>query len=93
MSSLCQNRLNEERYALPSPRLHPPDPRHRKAWRKDHPFGFVARPVKNSQGVLDLKRWECQIPGKKNTIWDGGLFKVEVLFADGPRLPRSVPTR
>jgi len=66
MSSLCQNRLNEER----------------KAWRKDHPFGFVARPVKNSQGVLDLKRWECQIPGKKNTIWDGGLFKVEVLFAD-----------
>jgi ubiquitin-conjugating enzyme E2 I len=37
--------------------------------------------------VLDLKRWECQIPGKKNTIWDGGLFKVELQFADGPFPP------
>jgi ubiquitin-conjugating enzyme E2 I len=82
MSSLCQNRLNEERYASPTPACTHLTPA-RKAWRKDHPFGFVARPVKNSQGVLDLKRWECQIPGKKNTIWDGGLFKVEVLFAYG----------
>jgi len=37
----------------------------RKAWRKDHPFGFVARPYKNPDGSLNLMQWECAIPGKK----------------------------
>ncbi|KAL2171939.1 hypothetical protein VTG60DRAFT_998 [Thermothelomyces hinnuleus] len=64
--SLCQNRLQEER----------------KQWRKDHPFGFYARPQKNAQGVLDLKVWECGIPGKEKTIWEGGLFKLVVTFPD-----------
>ncbi|KAK4610378.1 SUMO-conjugating enzyme ubc9 [Fulvia fulva] len=54
----------------------------RKQWRKDHPFGFVARPVKSSQGALDLKKWDCAIPGKDKTIWEGGLFKLEVQFPD-----------
>ncbi|KAK0703286.1 ubiquitin-conjugating enzyme/RWD-like protein [Lasiosphaeria miniovina] len=64
--ALCQNRLREER----------------KQWRKDHPFGFFARPQKNSQGVLDLKVWECGIPGKEKTIWEGGLFRMTVTFPD-----------
>jgi ubiquitin-conjugating enzyme E2 I len=55
----------------------------RKAWRKDHPFGFVARPVRRSDGVVDLKKWDCQVPGKAKTPWDGGVFKVEVTFPDG----------
>jgi hypothetical protein len=55
----------------------------RKAWRKDHPFGFVAKPMKNSQGALDLKRWECMIPGRDKTIWEGALLKLEVQFPDG----------
>jgi ubiquitin-protein ligase len=54
-----------------------------KQWRKDHPFGFVAKPVKSPTGGLDLKRWECAVPGKDNTIWANGLFKVEVTFPDG----------
>ena len=53
-----------------------------KQWRKDHPFGFVARPGKNGP-TLDLKRWECAIPGKDKTIWEGGLFKLEMQFPDG----------
>lgn len=57
--------------------------RRRKAWRKDHPFGFVAKPMKNSQGALDLKRWECMIPGRDKTIWEGALLKLEVQFPDG----------
>ena len=64
--SLCQNRLSEER----------------KQWRKDHPFGFVAKPAKNPQGGLDLQKWECSIPGKEKTMWEGGLFKLEVQFPD-----------
>ncbi|KAL8418183.1 hypothetical protein RB594_001702 [Gaeumannomyces avenae] len=65
--SLCQNRLQEER----------------KQWRKDHPFGFYARPQRNSTGVLDLKLWECGIPGKEKTIWEGGLFKLTMAFPEG----------
>ena len=38
MSGIAQARLSEER----------------KAWRKDHPFGFFARPMKNPDGTLNL---------------------------------------
>jgi ubiquitin-protein ligase len=54
-----------------------------KQWRKDHPFGFVAKPARTEKGALDLKRWECAIPGKAKTLWEGGLFKLDVLFPDG----------
>ncbi|KAJ5501493.1 hypothetical protein N7453_006310 [Penicillium expansum] len=64
--SLCQNRLQEER----------------KQWRRDHPFGFVAKPKRAPQGGLDLKNWECAIPGKANTLWEGGLFKIDLIFPD-----------
>ena len=56
---------------------------YRKQWRRDHPFGFFAKPVRTPQGVLDLKKWECGIPGKDKTLWEGGLFKLDVLFPDG----------
>lgn len=59
------------------------EPYYRKSWRKDHPFGFFARPVRNAQGVLELKQWECGIPGKDKTIWAGGLFKMTMTFPDG----------
>ena len=31
----------------------------RKAWRKDHPPGFHARPSKNADGSTNLLKWEC----------------------------------
>lgn len=39
--------------------------------------------MKTSQGALDLKRWECMIPGRDKTIWEGALLKLEVNFPDG----------
>jgi len=39
--------------------------------------------------VLDLKVWECGIPGKEKTIWEGGLFKLTVTFPDGMRTSTS----
>ncbi len=36
----------------------------RKAWRKDHPHGFYARPTTGADGSLNLMTWECGIPGK-----------------------------
>ena len=38
MSGIAQARLSEER----------------KQWRKDHPFGFIARPMKNPDGTSNL---------------------------------------
>jgi ubiquitin-conjugating enzyme E2 I len=73
MSGIALGRLAEER----------------KAWRKDHPFGFVAKPTKNPDGTLNLMNWECAIPGKKGTPWEGGLYKLRMLFKDD--YPSSPP--
>lgn len=52
----------------------------RKQWRKDHPFGFVAKPISNPDGSLDLLKWECAIPGKIGTPWEGGLYRINLYF-------------
>lgn len=62
----------------------------RKQWRRDHPFGFFAKPARTPQGVLDLKKWECGVPGKDKTLWEGGLFKLDVLFPDGNQYRKIV---
>lgn len=62
----------------------------RKQWRRDHPFGFFAKPARTPQGVLDLKKWECGVPGKDKTLWEGGLFKLDVLFPDGNRYLKPI---
>ena len=64
MSGIALTRLSEER----------------KAWRRDHPYGFVAKPVKNTDGTMNLMMWECAIPGKKNSSWEGGLYKLKMIF-------------
>ena len=40
----------------------------RKAWRQDHPHGFVARPLTLEDGTTNLLRWLCEIPGPKDVI-------------------------
>jgi len=54
----------------------------RKQWRRDHPYGFYARPTKNADGSLNMMLWEVGIPGKEGTIWAGGLYKLEVHFPE-----------
>lgn len=65
MSSICLNRLQEER----------------RNWRKNHPLGFYAKPLKDRNGNLNLMTWEMGIPGKKNTIWEGGVYPVTINFS------------
>ena len=43
----------------------------RKSWRKDHPHGFVAKPNSFPDGTQDILNWECIIPGKDKTSWEG----------------------
>mmetsp|Transcript_8655 Transcript_8655/g.14024 ORF Transcript_8655/g.14024 Transcript_8655/m.14024 type:complete len:159 (+) Transcript_8655:172-648(+) len=73
MSEIARARLAEER----------------KQWRKDHPPGFYARPKKNPDGSTNLMRWDAGIPGKKGTIWEGGLFKLRFIYPDD--FPSSPP--
>ena len=66
MSGIAQGRLKEER----------------KNWRRDHPFGFYARPVSSADGSMNLMIWETGIPGKEGSDWEGGLYKVRMEFSE-----------
>ncbi|KAL9650451.1 hypothetical protein ABK040_004675 [Willaertia magna] len=66
MSGIARKRLMEER----------------KAWRKDHPYGFWARPAQNNDGTTNLMLWHCGIPGKQGTIWEGGEYKLSIEFSE-----------
>ncbi|KAJ3078608.1 E2 SUMO-conjugating protein ubc9 [Quaeritorhiza haematococci] len=74
MSVICRNRLAEER----------------KQWRKDHPFGFYAKPTKNPDGTLNLLQWTAGIPGKPSTPWEGGLYTLTLTFPSS--YPQKPPT-
>ena len=67
MTGIAQQRLMQER----------------RAWRKDHPAGFWARPSKNADGSNNLMKWNAGIPGKEGTPWEGGLYKLELNFPAG----------
>lgn len=54
----------------------------RKAWRRDHPFGFYARPTSKGDGSSDIMKWEAGIPGKEGTDWENGVYKVSMEFSE-----------
>jgi ubiquitin-conjugating enzyme E2 I len=62
----------------------------RKRWRKDHPVGFYARPLNKGDGSTNIFQWECGIPGKAGTDWEGGVYKVVLHFTSD--YPSQAPT-
>lgn len=56
----------------------------RKAWRKDHPYGFYAKPNSSGDGSSNLMCWTAGIPGKEKTDWEGGLYKVQMEVREPP---------
>eukprot|EP01113_Clastostelium_recurvatum_P029885 TRINITY_DN3615_c0_g1_i1.p1 TRINITY_DN3615_c0_g1~~TRINITY_DN3615_c0_g1_i1.p1 ORF type:complete len:160 (-),score=6.54 TRINITY_DN3615_c0_g1_i1:108-587(-) len=72
MSGIARGRLAEER----------------KAWRRDHPHCFYARPATNADGSANIMLWECGIPGKAGTIWEGAVYPITMEFnEDYPSKP------
>ncbi|KRX77738.1 SUMO-conjugating enzyme UBC9-A [Trichinella sp. T6] len=63
----------------------------RRIWRKNHPPGFIAKPVVAPDGTLELRKWECWVPGPQNTPWEGGLYKLFILF--GESYPYQPPAK
>jgi len=54
----------------------------RRAWRKDHPINFWARPTAKEDGSSNIFIWDAGVPGKEGTDWEGGLYKVRMEFSD-----------
>lgn len=52
----------------------------RKEWRADHPFGFVAKPIDNPDGTTNMLKWHCEIPGPKDSPWEGGCYTLSMDF-------------
>ena len=52
----------------------------RKNWRKQKIAGFSAKPIKKRDGSYNMKKWICEIPGPKNTIWEKGYYKLYMEF-------------
>jgi ubiquitin-conjugating enzyme E2 I len=44
--------------------------------------GFVARPETGADGALNLMIWQCTLPGKVQTDWEGGFFPVAIHFSE-----------
>ncbi|KAJ3104080.1 E2 SUMO-conjugating protein ubc9 [Phlyctochytrium planicorne] len=65
-NSICINRLTEER----------------KQWRKDHPYGFWAKPDKNADNTMNILSWKVGIPGKAGTPWENGVYTMSITFPD-----------
>lgn len=63
----------------------------RKQWRKDHPFGFYAKPTKAEDGSLDLHNWVAGVPGKAGTLWENATYPLTIAFPeDYPAKPPKV---
>ena len=54
----------------------------RKAWRKDHPAGFWARPARGEDGKQNIFCWEAGIPGREGTLWEGGEYRLRLEFPE-----------
>ena len=63
----------------------------RKQWRQDHPHGFVAKPIIDDDGNVNMLKWYCEIPGPKDSPWEEGSYKLYMEFPlDYPlRPPKS----
>ena len=86
MSGIARGRLQEERKSwrkarapLPWPAGHALTP---SCHSQDHPYGFVAKPRSKPDGTQDIMAWDCVIPGKATTLWEGGMYAMEMVFTD-----------
>lgn len=52
----------------------------RENWRKERPFGFVAKPRVTENKTLNLHFWDCSIPGPEGSAFEGLDVKLAVEF-------------
>ena len=60
----------------------------RRDFKKNHPHLFYARPCKSNDGIQNLFKWECGIPGPSESPWEGGMYVLYLEFPeDFPAAP------
>ena len=62
-----------------------------REWVKNpqHPNGFEAKPRTLPDSTQDLLTWDCVIPGKAGTIWEGGRMPIVLTFTED--YPQEAP--
>lgn len=46
----------------------------RKLWKKSAMPDFVAKPIVNQDGTMNMTQWKCEIPGPIGSVWEGGVY-------------------
>lgn len=60
----------------------------RDNWRRDRPYGFVAKPQLNKKGILDMYKWSCSFPGPEGSPFEGLTLSLNLVFYDSyPVMP------
>lgn len=50
--------------------------------------GFVAKPIVNQDGTMNMTQWKCEIPGPVGSVWEGGVYRLYMDFpVDYPLKP------
>lgn len=49
-------------------------------WKKSSIPGFIAKPIQNLDGTMNLTKWKCEIPGPKGSVWESGIYKLYIDF-------------
>lgn len=88
MAAIARIQVSASRLTGPSTNRHFGQ-KERKAWRKDHPKDFWARPTTKPDGSQDLLNWRCGIPGREGTIWAEGVYTVHIEFPSKPNILRA----
>ncbi len=54
---------------------------------QDHPHGFVAKPRAAADGSTDLLTWDCLLPGREGTPWEGASYAATLGKPKAPAPP------
>ncbi|KAF8404983.1 hypothetical protein HHK36_009878 [Tetracentron sinense] len=85
LDSECHE-VDEDFLHLPNSRPHNPCSGDGHAVRCDQhhnsAMGFVAKPESAPDGSVNLMVWQCTIPGKPGTDWEGGYFPLTLHFSE-----------
>lgn len=58
-------------------------------FKKNRIHGFYAKPSKNSDGTMNMYKWECKFPGPTDSPWEGGYY--DLIFEFPEDYPSSPP--
>eukprot|EP00752_Nemacystus_decipiens_P003098 g2869.t1 len=48
----------------------------------DRPIGWWTRLSANPDGSANFMKWECGLPGPKDTCWEGGEYRINMMFPE-----------